>query len=225
MLDRHRRREACRTNVAIKPTHLGLALDEELAYANVGELVAHAAERGNFVRMDMEESRSSTRRCASTAGSARRAIDNVGIVLQSYLYRTQRDLEELLPLRRTSASARAPTWSLRRSRTRRRRRRRRLCATGRALAPAGGFTAIATHDERMIEHAIAFAERHGSRRSDSSSRCSSACGRSSSCPSSSAGYEVLVATPYGPDWYRYLMRRLAERPANIGFLLRNLVRG
>ncbi len=87
------------------------------------------------------------------------------------------------------------------------------------------FTAIATHDERMIEHAIAFASAQAIPAERFQFQLLYGVRPQLQRSLVRRGYPVLVATPFGPDWYRYLMRRLAERPANVGFLLRNLVRG
>jgi proline dehydrogenase len=218
--------EGLRTNCALKLTHLGLAFDEELAHRNVAELVWHAARRGNFVRIDMEEST----RVDATLRIYRRlretGHDNVGAVLQSYLYRSEADLAALLPL--------APNLRL---------------VKGAYLEPAevaypeksdvdaayvrllesaltgSGFTAIATHDEALIEHAIAFAKEGGIPPDRFQFQMLYGVRPSLQLDLVRRGYAVLVAAPYGPDWYRYLMRRLAERPANVLFLLRNLIRG
>src|SRR5262249_1280386 len=90
--------ESLQTNVAVKLTHLGLALDEELAYANVAELAGHARERGNSVRIDLEESPYVDATLRTYRRLRESGHDNVGTVLQSYLYRTQKDLEGLLDL-------------------------------------------------------------------------------------------------------------------------------
>src|SRR6185312_17351738 len=79
--------EQLRVNVALKLTHLGLAFDEELARANIGELVAHAAERGNFIRLDMEESFYVDQTLRVYRSLREEGHENVGTVLQSYLYR------------------------------------------------------------------------------------------------------------------------------------------
>lgn len=212
-------------NVALKLTHLGLALDEELAHENVTRLVARAGRLGNFVRIDMEESAHVDATLRSYRRLREAGHDNVGTVLQSYLYRSEDDLRELLPLEPNlrlvkgayleppevayphKADVDAAYVSMLET-----------------ALPRAGFTAIATHDERIIEHALAFAEREGVGRDRFElqmlygvrPRLQLALGR--------RGYRVLVATPFGPDWYRYLMRRLAERPANVLFLVRNLVR-
>ena len=217
--------ERLRTNVALKLTHLGLAFDEELAQRNVAAIVKRAADHGNFVRIDMEESA----RVEPTLRIYRRlrevGRDNVGVVLQSYLYRSERDLAELLPL--------APNLRL---------------VKGAYLEPpevaypekrdvdgayvrllesalkGGGFTAIATHDEKLIEHAIVFARGAGIPPERFQFQMLYGVRPALQLDLVSRGYAVLVAAPYGPDWYRYLMRRLAERPANLLFLARNLAR-
>jgi proline dehydrogenase len=218
--------EGLRTNVALKLTHIGLALDEQLAYENVAALLEHAARRGNFVRMDMEESRwvDATLRIYRRLREAGR--ENTGTVLQSYLYRSEADLAALLDL--------TPNLRL---------------VKGAYLEPHdvaypdkadvdaalvrlierslrdGGFTAIATHDERIVEHSIAFAEREGIPRDRFQFQLLYGVRPQLQLDLVRRGFAVLVATPYGPDWYRYLMRRLAERPANTFFFLKNLVRG
>jgi proline dehydrogenase len=151
--------------------------------------------------------------------------ENTGTVLQSYLYRTEDDLASLLDLRPNlrfvkgaylespdvtypekadvdAAYVRLVERSLR----------------------EGGFTAIATHDEALIEHAIAFAEREGIAREQFQFQMLYGVRPQLQLDLLRRGFGVLVATPFGPDWYRYLMRRLAERPANTFFFLKNLVR-
>ena len=225
ILDRIRA-EGLRTNVALKLTHLGLSIDEQLAYENVAALVDHAAGLGNFVRIDMEESAfvDATLRIYRRLREA--GHDNTGTVLQSYLYRSEGDLASLADLRPNvrivkgayleppevaypdkadvdAAYVRLVERSLR----------------------EGGMTAVATHDEALIDHAIAFAEREGIGRDRFQFQMLYGVRPQLQLDLLRRGFAVLVATPFGPDWYRYLMRRLAERPANTFFLLKNLVRG
>jgi len=211
-----------KANVALKLTHLGLELDEELAYANVARLVA----RGSFIRIDMEQSAfvdATLRIYRRLRGDG---FDNVGTVLQAYLYRSGDDLAALAPLR--------PNLRI---------------VKGAYLEPAAvaypdkqdvdaayvrllegslsgeGYTAVATHDERMIEHAIRFAEEHGIGRDRFEFQMLYGVRPGLQRDLAARGYRMLVATPYGPEWYPYLMRRLGERPANLLFFLRNLIRG
>ena len=214
--------EGLQTNLAVKPTHLGVLIDEELAYENVERLATVAAGFGNFVRMDMEDSPlvDVTLRLYRRLREA--GHENVGTVIQSYLYRSEDDLASLLPLKpnlrivkgayRESADVAYP-------------RKDDVDAAYRRLVERsiaeGGFTAAATHDERLIEHAIGLGA--GPDRFELQMLYGvrpqlqlALVGR---------GQRVLVATPYGPDWYPYLMRRLAERPANVLFFAKNAIRG
>ena len=154
--------ESLQTNVALKLTHLGLDLDPELAYGNVAEVVAHAATHGNFIRIDMEESA----RVDDTLRIYRRlrseGHDNVGTVLQSYLYRTPDDLESLLPLSpnlRLVKGAYLEPASI--AYPRKAEVDRAYIELAERMLLDSAFTAIATHDERIIDHVIAFTQRNG----------------------------------------------------------------
>ncbi|HEY6017121.1 MAG TPA: proline dehydrogenase family protein [Gaiellaceae bacterium] len=217
--------ERLNVNLALKLTHLGLEIEEELARANLERVVARAASHGNFVRIDMEQSAfvDATLRIYRALRGA--GHENVGTVLQAYLYRSEDDLRSLLDLR--------PNLRI---------------VKGAYLEPAavaypqkldvdaayerlvevslaeGGYTAVATHDERLIEHAIRFAEDHGIGRDRFELQLLYGVRPQLQLDLVRRGFTVLVATPYGPEWYPYLMRRLGERPANLLFFVRNLVR-
>jgi proline dehydrogenase len=219
--------ERLQTNVALKLTHLGLAFDEELAYANVAELVDHAATQGNFIRIDMEESAyvDPTLRIFRRLRESGRA--NVGTVLQSYLYRTERDLEALLDLtpnlRLVKGAYLEPPDVAYPNKDDVDAAYARLLV--RMLSPGGAsFTGIATHDQRLIERAVAFSERDGIRRDRFQFQLLYGVRPKLQQNLVARGQHVLIATPFGPDWYRYLMRRLAERPANLMFFARSVVR-
>jgi proline dehydrogenase len=218
--------EGLRTNVAVKLTHLGLSIDEELAQRNVTELVQHAARVGNFIRIDMEESRhvDATLRIYRRLREA--GHSNVGAVLQSYLFRSEDDLAALLPLAPNlrivkGAYLEPPDIAYP--------RKRDVDAAYVSLLEASlegeGFTAVATHDETLIEHAISFAAERGIPRERFQFQMLYGVRPHLQLDLVGRGFDVLVATPYGPQWYRYLMRRLAERPANLLFFVRNLLRG
>lgn len=217
--------EGLTTNVALKLTHLGLDLGEDVARENLHSIVAHAAKTDAFIRIDMEES-SRVDATLSIYRQVREAgFDNVGTVLQSYLYRTPQDLDTLLPL--------SPNLRL---------------VKGAYLEPAGiayprkadvdaayvtlaermlrenSFTAIATHDEGIIEHVIAFTSQHGIDRNRFEFQMLYGIRPQLQRDLVARGYRVLVATPFGPDWYPYLMRRLAERPANVMFFVRGVIK-
>ena len=218
--------EGLRTNVALKLTHLGLTIDEQLARANVAALVEHAARSGNFVRIDMEESRHVDATLRIYRALREAGHENVGTVLQSYLFRSEDDLAALLPL---SPNLRIVKGAYLEPPELAYPQKRDVDASYVRLLEASlagdGFTAIATHDESLIEHAIAFARKHGISNERFQFQMLYGVRPRLQLELVRRGFGVLVATPYGPEWYRYLMRRLAERPANLIFLLRNLVRG
>jgi len=217
--------EGLRTNVALKLTHLGLSIDEELARRNLAELVEHAALRGNFIRIDMEESRHVDATLRIYRRLRETGHDNVGAVLQSYLFRSEDDLAALLPLAPNlrivkGAYLEPPDIAYP--------RKRDVDAAYASLVEASlegdGFTAVATHDETLIEHAISFARESGIPNERFQFQMLYGVRPRLQLALVRRGFDVLVATPYGPQWYRYLMRRLAERPANLLFFVRNLLR-
>ena len=211
-----------KANVALKLTHLGLELDEELAYENVRRLVA----RGSFIRIDMEQSAfvdATLRIYRRLRGDG---FDNVGTVLQAYLYRAEDDLAALLPLdpslRLVKGAYLEPPEVAYPGKADVDAAYVRLMET---MLSGGGYTAIATHDERLIDHAIRFTDEHGIARERFEFQMLYGVRPRLQQDLAARGYKVLVATPYGPEWYPYLMRRLGERPANLLFFVKNLVRG
>jgi proline dehydrogenase len=217
--------EGLRTNLAVKLTHLGLSIDEELAQRNVAELVEHAASVGNFVRMDMEESGTVDATLRIYRRLREESHANVGTVLQAYLFRAEDDLAALLPLAPNlrivkGAYLEPPEIAYP--------RKSDVDAAYARLMEAslegGGFTAVATHDEVLIERAIAFAREREIPNERFQFQMLYGVRPRLQLDLVRRGFDVLVATPYGPEWYRYLMRRLAERPANLLFFARNLLR-
>lgn len=217
--------ERLRANVALKLTHLGLSFDEEIAYANVERLVAHASGLGSFVRIDMEQSEylDATLQIYERLRAA--GHDTVGTVLQTYLHRTPNDLARLLPLRpslRVVKGAYLEPAEL--AYPEKKDVDRAYIEIVEQGLRGGAYIAVATHDEAIIEQVRAFAEREGIGRDRFEFQMLYGVRPALQRSIAAEGYKVLVATPFGPDWYPYLMRRLAERPANLGFFLRNIVR-
>ncbi|MBC5811226.1 MAG: proline dehydrogenase family protein [Candidatus Eremiobacteraeota bacterium] len=213
-------------NVALKLTHLGLAIDEGLALRNVRGLVEYAAERGIFVRMDMEESAcvEPTLHIYRTMRSI--GVDNTGVVLQAYLYRAMGDLEALLAVRpnvRLVKGAYLESAAVAFPRKRDVDRNYKALIE-RALA-ADGFTAIATHDEDAIRHTIEFARSHGiAARGRFEFQMLYGVRPALQRRLIAEEYPVRVAAPFGGSWFPYFMRRLAERPANVAFILGSMLR-
>ena len=217
--------EGLQTNIALKLTHLGVLIDEELAYENVERLVTEAARLGNFIRMDMEDSPLVDVTLRIYKRLRKAGHDNVGTVLQSYLYRTPDDLEALLPLRPNLRLVKGaylePPDVAYPKKSDVDAAYLRLVET---MFAGGAYTAVATHDERLIEQSIALAERMGIARDRFEFQMLYGVRSALQLALVARGFKVLVATPFGPQWYPYLMRRLGERPANVLFIARNLVR-
>jgi proline dehydrogenase len=217
--------EGLRVNVAVKLTHLGLELREELAFVNVRQIVERAAALGNSVRIDMEQASVVDPTLRIYRRLREGGLDNVGVVLQSYLYRSEQDLRELIPL---GVNVRLVKGAYLEPASVAYPRKEDVDASyvrllERALREAR-YTAIATHDEHLIEHAIAYAERESIGRDRFEFQMLYGVRPQLQRELLQRGYEVLVATPFGPDWFPFFMRRLAERPANLGFVVRNLAR-
>ena len=217
--------ERLRANVALKLTNLGLAIDEELAFENVSTVVERAGELGNFVRLDMEYSAVVDATLRIYRRLREEGHENVGTVLQAYLYRTPDDLEALLPLQPNlrlvkGAYLEPPEIAYPRKDDV---DAAYLRLVERSLG-GGGYTAIATHDGRMIDHALRVAEREGVGRDRFEVQMLYGIRPQLQLDVAARGYKVLVATSYGPEWFPFFSRRLAERPANLLFILRNLVK-
>ncbi|MCS6950795.1 MAG: proline dehydrogenase family protein [Armatimonadota bacterium] len=212
------------TQVSVKLTQLGLDIEQEYCLRNLECIVRRAQEVGGFVRIDMEGS-AYTQRTLDIFAALHERYPNLGVVIQAYLYRSDEDVERLIRCRasvRLCKGAYAEPASIaypKRSQVNAAYRRlmQRLLLDG--YAPA-----LATHDESIIRDAIAFVRSHqippqrfefemlyGIRR-DLQERLVS------------QGYQMRVYVPYGEAWYPYFTRRLAERPANLLFFLRHLLR-
>lgn len=213
--------EGLDANVAFKLTHVGLDIDPELAFENASRIAAAASESGRTVRMDMEQSRY----VDSTLAIYRRLrerCDNVGFVLQSYLYRSEQDLRTLLPLAPNvrivkGAYLEPPDAAYPQKADV---DRKYLDLAELALSERG-YTAIATHDSNIIARVQAIAERKGLPKIGRF-EFQMLYGISTSLARRvlADGYRVRLSIPYGDYWFPYLMRRLAERPANLTFFLR-----
>jgi proline dehydrogenase len=216
-----------KSNVSIKLTQFGLDLDPELAYKNARAVVADAARRGNFVRVDMESSKVTQitidifKRLRAEFG-----LNDVGIVLQSYLRRTYSDAEELvkLPARIRickGAYNEPPEVAFPDKKD----TDENYIRVMKLLLSSGIYHGIATHDPKMIEATIQFAQQKGIGKEAFEFQMLYGVRRDLQRQLAKDGYNMRVYVPYGKHWYPYFMRRLAERPANIWFVLKNLLKG
>jgi proline dehydrogenase len=217
-------------NVSLKLTHMGLDVDENLAHTLVTGLVAKAASMNprNFIRVDMEGS-PYTQRTLDFVYQLHRAPGNqgiVGAVIQSYMRRSESDVEKLLAegirIRLCKGAYKEPAEIAFQKKSEVDDNYVRLM---KILMKSGVYNGLATHDENIINEAKRFATRekvppdafefqmlYGIRRDLQESLVRE-------------GWRMRVYIPFGTEWYPYLMRRLAERPANVLFIAKNLLRG
>lgn len=215
------------SNVSIKLTQFGLGLDPELAYKNARAVVLEAKKRNNFVRVDMEDSNVTQ----VTLDIFRRLraefeLNDVGIVLQSYLRRTYADAQELvkLPARIRickGAYNEPPEVSF----SDKKDVDDNYVKVMQLLLSSGTYHGIATHDPKMIDATINFASREGIAKDKFEFQMLYGVRRDLQHQLARDGYNMRVYVPYGKHWYPYFMRRLAERPANVWFVLKNVLKG
>lgn len=226
-IDQHK----LQANVSLKPTQLGLKIDPQLAYENIHDLVQKARTVGNFIRIDMEDHPTTDatlnlyRRLRHTDG-----LDNVGVVIQSYLYRSEDDIERLIEdgarIRLCKGAYAEPpevAYPQKIDVDANYLNLSRMLLSDKARS-SGAYPAFATHDPDMIDDiklyvrankipldAFEFQMLYGIRRDlqDALVR---------------EGYRVRIYVPYGTAWYPYFVRRLAERPANIWFFISNFLK-
>lgn len=217
--------EGLRSNVSIKLTQLGLAIDEALAVKHLRALCERAKQHHNFIRIDMESSAytESTIRVFRTTNQPREAL---GMVIQSYLRRSERDVEELLKcgtrIRLVKGAYQEPPDL---AFPHKKDVDANFVKLTQMLLASDAYHAIATHDERMIQAAIEFAAERGLAKDRFEFQMLYGIRRQLQRDLKQQGYRVRVYVPYGKQWYAYFMRRLAERPANLFFLVKNFFRG
>ncbi len=214
-------------NVSLKLTHMGLDVDEGLARRIVSELIAHASRLESFVRVDMEGSPYTQKTLDFVREMVRQAgnKERVGAVIQSYLKRSEEDVKSLcaegIRIRLCKGAYKEPPSIAFKD-------KKDVDANyftlTKILLKSGTYHGIATHDPKMIDATIAFARAekispdafefqmlHGVRRDLQEQLVRE-------------GWRVRIYLPFGTEWYPYFMRRLAERPANVLFILKNLFR-
>jgi proline dehydrogenase len=214
-------------NVSVKLTQMGLELSRDLAETIAGKLAEHAHSIGSFVRIDMEDSSLTqltldiVRRVHAQAGM-RGAI---GIVIQSYLYRSQADIDQLLAdgirVRLCKGAYKEPASVAFPSKADVDANYIRLSCK---LLDSAVYHGLATHDPQMIEAAKSYASQHGIEPSRFEFQMLFGVRRDLQRQLIHEGYKVRIYIPFGREWYPYFMRRLAERPANVIFLAKNLLK-
>jgi proline dehydrogenase len=219
-------RQGVEVNVSVKLTQMGLDISEDLCYVNMSRILDKAREFGGFVRLDMESSEYTQRtldffsqRLFGTYGH------HCGVVIQSALRRSERDIGDLIAMRarvrlckgayleppEVAFPAKADVD-------------RNYVLLMERLLTQGNYPGIATHDETILSHARQFVRRQNIGADRFEFQMLYGVRRDLQARLRQTGYNMRVYIPFGTQWYPYLMRRLAERPANIAFILGNLLR-
>jgi proline dehydrogenase len=211
-------------NISLKLTQLGLDLDAGLCEASLLRIADSAAGRRNFVRVDMEGS-PYTQRTVDLVRRVRARTDAVGTVIQSYLFRSEKDVRDLIAagcrVRLVKGAYKEPAEIAFPAKAD---VDANFVSLMKILLPSGIYHAIATHDPRMILATKEFAAAQGIGKDKFEFQMLYGIRTDLQRGLLSEGYRVRVYIPFGTDWYPYFMRRLAERPANLTFFMRNLFR-
>jgi len=217
-------REAVDCNVSVKPTLLGLKIDESLCRDNIDRVAARARELGNFVRVDMED-RSCTDATLRIYRELQERHENVGVVLQAYLRRTVADINDLLPLtpnirvcKGIYREPRADAWkdfdTIRAN----------FVYCTEKLLSAGAYVGIATHDEHLVWAGMQLVDRLGLRPDQYEFQMLLGVDPELRRIILDRGHRLRVYVPYGRDWYPYSTRRLRENPTIARHVLRAMLR-
>lgn len=213
-------------NVSVKLTAMGLGISEELCVSLMQDLLDRARRLGNFVRIDMESSAYTDRTLSLFEERFYPSYrEHVGIVLQSYLYRTWTDLQRALELRcrvRLCKGAYNEPATVAFPDTKDVDANSVKCI--RALLECGNYPGIATHDPTLIAEAKRFAKERGIAPERFEFQMLYGVRRDLQDALVREGWRMRVYVPFGTQWYPYLMRRLAERPANVAFLTGSVMR-
>ncbi|MEK4323516.1 proline dehydrogenase [Bacillus sp. FSL K6-3221] len=212
------------SHVSLKMTSLGLDIDDDLVYHNMKRILDTAEKHRIMVTIDMEDEQ----RCQKTLDifkEMKSQYEYVSTVLQAYLYRTEKDLDDLNELQpflrlvkgayKESAEVAYPN-------------KKDVDLNYQKLIEkqllSGNYTAIATHDDQMIEFTKNIVKKHNIQTSQFEFQMLYGMRSETQQALVKEGYQMRVYTPYGREWYGYYMRRLAERPANIAFALKGMTR-
>jgi proline dehydrogenase len=210
--------------VSVKLTQLGLDFSEQACLANIECLVARAKSIGRMVEIDMESS-AYVDRTLTLVSDLHARYGSVRAVIQAYLYRSESDIQNLcrlsIPIRLCKGAYRETSDV---AFPRKRDVDANYVRLMLELFDRGTFPAIASHDEQILNRALAYIQERNIARDRFEFQMLYGIGRELQRRLVGAGYRLRLYVPYGNAWYPYFMRRLAERPANVIFLARNLLK-
>jgi proline dehydrogenase len=210
------------SSLSLKMTSLGLDIGKDLCMKNMRRILDRAKQNGNFVRIDMED----YAHCQVSLDiyrELRKEYDNVGIVIQAYLYRTEQDIQDLneykANLRLVKGAYKESPEVAFPEKIDVDKNYKKIIAMH---LKNGNYTAIASHDEAIIRFTKELVKKEGISKDQFEFQMLYGICEDLQKQLVKEGYKVRVYVPYGIDWYGYFMRRLAERPANVWFVLKNM---
>ncbi len=214
-----------RASISLKLSQLGQEIGDALTEENLRLILTRAAELDNFVRIDIEDS-STTQRTVDTLKAVRPDFQNVGIAIQSYLRRSEKDIADLNAI---GAQVRLCKGAYQEEADVAFTDKSEVDASYKRLTTMlleeGNYPAFATHDPAMIDHVIHEAERLGKGSDDFEFQMLYGIRRDAQVDLVEEGYRMRIYVPFGSQWCPYFMRRIAERPANTLFIMRAMVKG
>lgn len=215
-------KDNCIANVSLKLTQMGMDIGHSFCLDNVERIVKKAKELNNFVRIDMESS-NYTDLTMDIFKNLHSKYDNVGIVIQAYLYRSSKDIDDILKIKGRirlckGAYMEPSTIAFKKKKD----TDANFIELMRKLLMDSEYHAIATHDEKMIQATIDFVKKKGIPKNKFEFQMLYGIRRDKQLQLAQEGYNVRIYVPYGKEWYPYFMRRLGERPANLFFILKYL---
>jgi proline dehydrogenase len=218
-------REGLDSNISVKLTGLGLNLDHDFCRDNISELVREAAARSSFVRIDMEDSSTTSETLALYRELREQGLDNVGVVLQAYMKRTLGDIAGLADLRPNVRVCKGiyiepPEFAFQEFETV---RLNFVEAVG-ALLEAGSYVAVATHDDWVIGEALALIEEHGLDPDEYEFQMLLGVRPELGDELIREGHRLRIYVPFGRQWYEYSLRRLQENPKIAGYVALDTLR-
>ncbi|GIO99774.1 proline dehydrogenase [Paenibacillus lautus] len=211
------------SNVSLKPTQMGLALDPEACYSNIRDIVIQAEQDDNFVRIDMEDSPFTQATIDIVLRLHGEGLTNVGTVIQAYLLRSREDVKRLIEagvnLRLVKGAYKEPASVAYQQMS-------EVIDNFKALIQMhldqGVYTAIASHDDRIIDWVKGYALKNGIPNDAYEFQMLYGLRMNDQAQLAKEGYRIRCYMPYGSMWYPYYTRRLAEKPANLWMVVKNM---
>lgn len=210
------------SHVSLKLTQMGLDIDDEYCFKNMVKIVSRAKESNNFVRFDMEGS-PHTQRTLNVFYRVREKFDNVGIAIQAYLHRSEKDIEDL---NRAKAKVRLCKGAYKEPKEvaikKMKDIRENFMKLTKMLFERGVYPAIATHDDKLIQEIKDYVAEHNISREDFEFQLLYGIRSKTQQKLAEEGYRVRIYVPFGTHWIPYFYRRLRERKENVFFVIKNL---